>query len=230
MSAVQFCLKPPPFLHVFYHFPFKSIKGFIISLFLQGFLVSFGLIVAIGAQNIYVLKKGLLKEHTFVIALICFLLDATLMIAGVKGVGKILELYPSFFIYITWFGILFLLLYGSLALKNTFISQKMKFYIKKDKTNLSQTIIATLAISLLNPHVYLDTLMLIGSIGSHFKGVGQNLFIFGATSASFIWFFSLAYGSRILIPLFQKPITWKFLDLFTALVMFFVAYSFYNTL
>ena len=205
-------------------------QGFIISIFLQGFLVSFGLIVAIGAQNIYVLKKGLLKEHTFTIALICFMLDASLMISGVKGVGKLLELYPSFFIYITWFGIVFLLLYGLLALKNVFSNQKMKFKAKKETNGLVQTIIATLAISLLNPHVYLDTLMLIGSIGSHFKGINQNLFIFGASSASFIWFFSLAYGSRILIPLFQKSITWKMLDLFTAFIMFFVAYSFYHTL
>jgi len=197
---------------------------------LQGFLVSFGLIVAIGAQNIYVLKKGLLKEHTFLIALICFVIDASLIITGVKGVGKILELYPSFFIYITWFGIIFLTFYGFSALKNTFTTQKMKIIITKDKSNLAKTILSTLAISLLNPHVYLDTMMLIGSIGSHFKGGEQNLFIFGATSASFVWFFSLAYGSRVLIPLFRKPLTWKLLDIFTAFIMFFVAYNFYKTL
>jgi L-lysine exporter family protein LysE/ArgO len=193
-------------------------------------LVSFGLIVAIGAQNIYVLKKGLLKEHTFLIATICFILDASLMTSGVKGIGKLLEFYPSFFIYITWFGISFLLIYGLLALKNVFSDQKMKFKAKKDTNNVMQTIIATLAISLLNPHVYLDTLMLIGSIGNHFKSTNQNIFIFGAASASFIWFYSLAFGSRILIPLFQKSITWKMLDLFTAFVMFFVAYNFYSTL
>ncbi len=190
-------------------------------------MISFGLIVAIGAQNIYVLKKGLLKEHTLLIALICFLLDATLMIFGVKGVGKILELYPSFFIYITWFGIIFLILYGFLALKNALNPQNMKISAKKEKNNLHQTIVATLAISLLNTHVYLDTLMLVGSIGSHFKGTQQNIFIFGAISASFIWFFSLAYGSRILIPLFRKTLTWRLLDIFTAFIMFFVAYKFF---
>ncbi len=196
------------------------------DIFLQGFLISFGLIVAIGAQNIYVLKKGLLKEYTFLIASICFLLDSTLIISGVKGVGKILELYPSFFIYITWLGIIFLISYGFLALKNAFKPQKMKISTKKDKKNLSQTIVATLAISLLNPHVYLDTLMLIGSIGSQFKGFNQNIFILGATSASFIWFFSLAYGSRVLIPLFKKTATWRLLDIFTAFIMFYVAYKF----
>ena len=200
------------------------------NIFLQGLLVSFGLIIAIGAQNVFVLKKGILKEHTFLIASICFLLDASLITIGVKGIGKTLELYPSFFIYITWFGILFLILYGLLALKNTFKTQKMKITTKKDNSNLVKTIISTLAISLLNPHVYLDTMLLIGSIGSHYKGISQNLFIFGATSASFVWFFSLAYGSRILIPLFKKSITWKLLDLATAFIMFFVAYNFYKTL
>ncbi|NOX16054.1 MAG: LysE family transporter [Epsilonproteobacteria bacterium] len=190
-------------------------------------MVSFGLIVAIGAQNIYVLKKGLLKEYTFLIASICFLLDASLIIAGVKGVGKILELYPSFFIYITWFGIIFLIIYGFLALKNTFTTQKIKIIIKKEKKSLTKTVVATLAISLLNPHVYLDTMLLIGSIGSHFERQQQNLFIFGAISASFIWFFSLAYGSRILIPLFRKTLTWRLLDIFTAFIMFYVAYKFF---
>ncbi len=106
----------------------------------------------------------------------------------------------------------------------------MKILTKKDKSTLIQTIVATLAISLLNPHVYLDTMLLIGSIGSHFEKGEQNLFIFGAISASFIWFFSLAYGSRILIPLFQKSITWKLLDFFTAFIMFFVAYNFFHSL
>ncbi len=198
-------------------------------MFIQGFLVSFGLIVAIGAQNIYVLKKGLLKEYTLLIASICFILDALLIIVGVKGVGKILEFYPSFFIYITWFGIIFLVLYGLLAIKNIFTTQKMKIVAKKEPNNFLQTLATTLAISLLNPHVYLDTMMLIGSIGSRFKGYEQNLFILGAVSASFVWFFSLAYGSRILIPMFKNPITWKLLDAFTAFIMFYIALNFYKS-
>ena len=186
--------------------------------------------MAIGAQNIYVLKKGLLKEHSFLIAFICFFLDASLIITGVKGVGKILELYPSFFIYITWFGIIFLIFYGSIALKNIFTTQQMKISLTKDRSKFSKTILSTLAISLLNPHVYLDTMILIGSIGSRLKDMEQNLFILGAISASFVWFFSLTYGSRVLIPLFKRPITWKFLDLLTSIIMFYIAYNFYKTL
>jgi L-lysine exporter family protein LysE/ArgO len=106
----------------------------------------------------------------------------------------------------------------------------MKIDTKKDEKRVSKTILATLAISLLNPHVYLDTVLLIGSIGSHFAKNGQNIFILGAVTASFAWFFSLAYGSRVLIPLFKKPLTWKILDIFTAFIMFYVAYNFYKTL
>ncbi len=200
------------------------------SAFIQGFLISMGLIVAIGAQNVYLLKKGLLKESVFIIALIFFLIDALLIITGVKGIGKILEKFPSFFNYITWFGIIFLLIYGFLALKLAFKTQTIDLSIKPHKNKKLKVIFTALSISLLNPHVYLDTVMLIGSIGSHYRDSVQNLFIFGAISASFLWFFSLAYGSRVLIPLFKKPTTWKLLDLFTAFIMFFVAFNFYKTL
>ncbi len=200
------------------------------SAFIQGFLISMGLIVAIGAQNVYLLKKGLLKESVFIIALIFFLIDALLIITGVKGIGKILEKFPSFFNYITWFGIIFLLIYGFLALKLAFKTQTIDLSMKPHKNKKLKVIFTALSISLLNPHVYLDTVMLIGSIGSHYRDSVQNLFIFGAISASFLWFFSLAYGSRVLIPLFKKPTTWKLLDLFTAFIMFFVAFNFYKTL
>ncbi len=91
-------------------------------------------------------------------------------------------------------------------------------------------ILTLLSLSFLNPHVYLDTVVLIGTIGSKYIGNEQNLFTLGAITSSFVWFFSLTYGSRVLIPLFKKPITWKFLDLFTACIMFFVAYNLYKSL
>ena len=91
-------------------------------------------------------------------------------------------------------------------------------------------ILTLFSLSFLNPHVYLDTVVLIGTIGSKYVGVEQDLFTFGAATSSFVWFFSLAYGSRVLIPLFKKSITWKFLDGFTAFIMFFVAYTLYKSL
>ncbi|WP_169733414.1 LysE/ArgO family amino acid transporter [Sulfurospirillum arcachonense] len=201
-----------------------------LSSFINGFLISIGLIVAIGAQNIYVLKRGLLKESVFAVALTCSLIDAALIIAGVKGLGKLLEAFPQFIIYITWFGIIFLIAYGVIALKSTFSKHSMKVDTHSSKKSTLLILATLFSLSFLNPHVYLDTVILIGTIGSKYVGIQQNLFVLGATAASIIWFFALAYGSRVLIPLFKQPITWKYLDFFTALVMFFVAYTLYDSL
>jgi L-lysine exporter family protein LysE/ArgO len=177
-----------------------------------------------------VLKRGLLKESVFIVALICSLIDAMFIIAGVKGLGKFLERFPYFITYITWFGITFLLIYGFLALKSTFRKHTLDIDTKSNKKSTTVIILTLLSLSFLNPHVYLDTVVLIGTIGSKYTGSNQNFFTFGAVTSSFIWFFSLAYGSRILIPLFKKPSTWKFLDLLTAFIMFFVAYTLYTSL
>lgn len=189
-----------------------------------------GLIVAIGAQNIYVLKRGLLKESVFAVALVCSLIDGLLIIAGVKGLGKFLEIFPSFITYITWFGILFLCAYGLLALKSALSNHAMNVDTSSNKKSTVVIIATLLSLSFLNPHVYLDTVILIGTIGSKYQDISQDFFTLGAVSASFIWFFSLAYGSRILIPLFRKPITWKYLDGVTAFIMFFIAYNLFSTL
>lgn len=186
--------------------------------------------MAIGAQNVYVLKRGLLKESVFAVALTCSLIDASLIVAGVKGLGKFLETFPSFITYITWFGIIFLVAYGFLALKSTFSKHSMSVDTTSSKKTTTMIILTIFSLSFLNPHVYLDTVVLIGTIGSKYIGDEQNLFTLGAASSSFVWFFSLAYGSRILIPLFKKPITWKFLDFFTSCIMFFVAYTLYKSL
>jgi len=112
-----------------------------------------------------------------------------------------------------------------MALKSAASKHSITVDTNSNKKATSAIVLTLFSLSFLNPHVYIDTLILIGTIGSKYIGTDQNFFVIGAISASFIWFFSLAYGSRVLIPLFKKPITWKFLDLFTALIMFFVAYS-----
>jgi L-lysine exporter family protein LysE/ArgO len=201
-----------------------------VQIFLNGFFVSLGLIMAIGAQNVYVLKRGLLKEHVFLVALTCGFIDALLIIAGIKGLGKFLEVFPSFITYITFFGIIFLLTYGFLALKSALKTHSMQVDTHSHKPSAKKVFFTLLSLSLLNPHVYLDTLILIGAIGNSYAKELQNLFALGAISASFLFFFSLAYGSRILIPLFKKPTTWKYLDLFTAFIMFFIAFNLYQTL
>lgn len=98
------------------------------------------------------------------------------------------------------------------------------------KKSTTMILLTLCSLSFLNPHVYLDTVVLIGTIGSKYAGMAQNYFTLGAATSSFVWFFSLAYGSRILIPLFKKSITWKFLDFFTSCIMFFVAYTLYQSL
>lgn len=195
--------------------------------YLDGFLISFGLIMAIGAQNVYVLKRGILKEHVFLTAFTCSFIDASLIIAGVKGLGKFIQIFPNFLFYITLLGIIFLLSYGLLALKSAFKSNSMQIDTLSHKPSAKKVFFTILSLSLLNPHVYLDTVILIGAIGGRYQDLAQNLFILGALSASVTFFFTLAYGSRILIPLFKKPITWKYLDIFTAFIMFFIAYKLY---
>lgn len=181
--------------------------------------------MAIGAQNIYVLKQGLLKESVFMVALVCSFIDAMLIVIGVKGLGTFLETFPSFITYITWFGIVFLSIYGLMAFKSALRVHAMHIDKKPIQKSKFKILLTLFSLSFLNPHVYLDTVILVGTIGSKYEGWGQNIFILGASSASFVWFFTLAYGSRILIPLFKKPITWKFLDLLTSFIMFFVAYT-----
>lgn len=200
------------------------------DIFIQGFSISIGLIMAIGAQNVYVLKRGLLKESVFTVALTCALIDAILIIAGIKVLNKFLETFPFFIAYITWLGILFLSSYGLLALKSTLTKQTINIDSKSSKKSTLIIIFTIFSLSFLNPHVYIDTVLLIGTIGSKHAGAEQNIFTLGAILASFVWFFSLAYGSKILIPLFKKPITWKFLDFFTACIMFYIAYVLFKDL
>lgn len=190
---------------------------------LEGFLVALGLIVAIGAQNAYILKQGLKKEHVFPLIFICSLIDAILIFCGVKGLGVIIAKSELFLLLVTIFGVLFLLGYGILSLKSAFKDEALIIKESNKSQTLKKAVLSVLALTLLNPHVYLDTFLLIGSIGGGHSPINQNLFIIGACSASFFWFFSLGYGSRALIPLFKKPKTWKILDFCIALVMFFIA-------
>jgi len=198
----------------------------VLSIFIKGFLISFSLIVAIGVQNAFVLKQALKKEYIFYIVIICVLIDIILISLGVLGLGYIIEQNQFFLKLITIFGIIFLSIYGFISLYSSYKGK----YLQEDKNNksksLKQTLILLLTISLLNPHVYLDTVLLIGSIGGTYTSLNDKLiFLLGAFLASFSWFFLLGYATRYLIPLFKKKITWRILDLFIAVVMFTLAYS-----
>lgn len=190
----------------------------------QGFLVSGGLIVAIGAQNAYVLKQGLLKNHVFWVVLTCFLCDFVLISIGVLGMGSLISQSPMATIALALVGALFLMVYGCRAMISALHGGgTLSVDASPKATTLAATISTTLALTLLNPHVYLDTVVIIGGVASTLSQDERWVFLIGALLASASWFFGLGYGARLLIPLFKKPITWRILDALIAVVMWLIA-------
>ena len=191
---------------------------------LTGFVVSGGLIIAIGAQNAFVLKQGLLKQHVFWVCLTCFLCDFSLIGLGVLGLGGIMERYPTLQLLLAVFGAVFLTLYGIRSFISSYKGGQARSEDDRPAPHsLQKTLAFTLAITLLNPHVYLDTLVLIGISASPLTLEQKYLFLIGAWSASALWFFGLGYGARLLIPYFKKPITWQLLYAGIGLVMWGIA-------
>ncbi len=192
----------------------------------QGYGIAIGLIAAIGAQNAFVLRQGLRRNHPFIIAAICSANDALLIVLGVVGFGVLVERAPFMLDVARWGGAAFVTYYGVMSLRSAFRSQAMK--INGDGENpgtLRAVVLATLAFTLLNPHVYLDTVVLIGGVGANYAPELRPFFAFGASMASVSWFFALAYGASLLAPLFRRPITWRILDAGVALIMFTIALS-----
>ena len=195
-----------------------------LSIALEGFAISLGLIVAIGAQNAFVLRQGLIRSHIFVVCCICAISDATLIAAGVLGVGAWLAEYEQGAFWISMAAIAFLVVYGILRVKSALEPQAMSIS-ESGEQNLSTVVFTTLAFTWLNPHVYLDTLVLLGSASSRYDGPEREFFGIGAALASFIFFFSLGYGARLLSPLMENPKAWRYIDGGIAIVMFTIAYS-----
>lgn len=191
--------------------------------FFIGLATAFSLIIAIGAQNAFVLKQGILKNHPFSIALLCTLIDATLIIIGVAGLGEIFTFNEKLLLLARFGGAAFLFYYGYRSFRSAFKKESMDIHHGHKPLTMKAAIAITLALSLLNPHVYLDTCVLLGSIGGQFVPNERPAFIMGAILASFIWFFSLSYGARFLLPLFKKPLAWKILDSLIGIVMWGIA-------
>lgn len=194
-------------------------------IFIQGFFVSFGLIVAIGAQNAYVLKQGLLKQHIFWVCLVCFLCDFVLLSLGVLGFGRLIDAYASIKLLLAVLGAIFLFWYGFRSLKSAYQGGSVLDIDLQDPTQKSPktVVLTTLALTLLNPHVYLDTLVLVGTVASPLAIDQKSIFLSGALVASALWFFGLGFGARLLIGLFKKPLTWRLLDTLIGIVMFVIA-------
>ncbi|WP_106768808.1 LysE/ArgO family amino acid transporter [Paenibacillus faecalis] len=194
---------------------------------LRGALIAGSLIVAIGAQNAFVLKQGLMKNNIFWVSLTCFLCDLLLMVIGVIGVGTIISSSTFATVSLAIAGGLFLAFYGLNSLRSAwFLSSGMN--INNDGKTIPKihtTILSTLAITLLNPHVYLDTVVVIGGVAGTLTWNEKIQFLIGALIASFLWFFGLGYGSRWLIPLFKKPISWRILDFGIGCFMLLLSYQ-----
>jgi L-lysine exporter family protein LysE/ArgO len=190
------------------------------SALLLGFGLMASLIVAIGAQNAFVLRQGLRREHVGVIVLLCIVIDVMLTAIGVLGLARLAEPHPMLLKGLVVFGALFLLVYGWSAARRAWSSTALTLEAELAVRSPWGVVVAqTLAISLLNPHVYLDTVMLVGAVGAQQPPHGRWAFLVGAGSASAVWFCLLGYGARWLAPLFAKPAAWRWLDGVVAVTM-----------
>ncbi|RYH10097.1 LysE/ArgO family amino acid transporter [Tropicimonas sp. IMCC6043] len=190
--------------------------------FIQGFGLGFSLILAIGAQNAFVLRQGLREEHVLPVVLACALSDALLITAGVFAFSTLSDRLPALVPLMRWGGAAFLLAYGALSLRNAWRGGEALEAGGGGAQSLRAVLATTLALTWLNPHVYLDTLALIGSVSAGFPG-HESAFATGAVSASFVFFFALGYGARLLQPIFARPLSWRLLDLAIGLVMWSIA-------
>jgi len=195
-----------------------------LSAFLTGFILGFALILAIGAQNSFVLRQGLMGRHVFTVALFCSLADALLISIGVAGISIFLKNYIDLVsVWLFVISAIWLTGYGLMRLRDA-VKSKSGLVIEIASTNgLISTLSFLSVLTFANPHVYLDTVVLIGSVSQQFPGSIKVFYVLGATLASFVFFFSLAYGAKFLSPTMQMPVAWRLLDSFIAFVMFTLA-------
>jgi L-lysine exporter family protein LysE/ArgO len=189
---------------------------------LFGFSLGFSLILAIGAQNAFVLKQGLKDEHVFLVCLICALSDALLILIGVSGFHLLVAAYPEVVAFARYGGALFLFSYGLLSFHRALRVQQGLEPSAIRSNSAWQSALTCLAFTWLNPHVYLDTVVLLGSVSTQFR---DSIYWFtgGAMIASFVFFFALGYGARLLRPLFADARSWRVLDFLIGIVMWAIA-------
>ena len=190
--------------------------------FLTGLGVGFSLILAIGAQNAFVLRQGLKREYVFSVCLICALSDSILIYLGITGFSKIVVEFPLITIFAQYFGAVFLFIYGLRSFYSAFRKNTRLDPSRIEKANIYRVLGTCLAFTWLNPHVYLDTVVLVGSISTNFTDE-LHTFAIGAILSSWIFFFSLGYGAKFLLPLFQNSISWKILDFLIGVIMWVIA-------
>ena len=185
---------------------------------IAGFLTGLSLIVAIGAQNVFVLRQGLLRQYRLTVAAICAGADALLIAAGIQGIGAAVSGFPELIVLTRYGGALFLAVYGALVARRAWQGHSLRAG-NGAALPYARAVALCLALTFLNPHVYLDTVVLLGALASQHGASGRWHFGAGAALASLAWFFLLAYGAGRLQPLFARPLAWRVLDGAIALVM-----------
>jgi L-lysine exporter family protein LysE/ArgO len=192
--------------------------------FTKGFALSAGLIMAIGAQNMFVLRQGLKREHVGPIVVFCASADAILILAGVNGLGAVLSLVPGLSLALSLTGAAFLGWYGVSALRRA-ASASALVVQEQPALTLGAAMLGAGAFTFLNPHVYIDTVVLMGAVGASVPPAERPYFIIGGASASIAWFTALGFGARLLAPVFARPIAWRVLDTGVGLMMLALAAS-----
>lgn len=203
-----------------------QLEGISLISLLQGFGLGAGLIIAIGAQNAFILRQGLKRQHLFLTASVSTLCDAILILLGVGGLGTVIASIPMLTIIATWGGALFLLYFGLRSFRSAMVKSALDIgKASAQPARPGGAVLTVLAFSLLNPHAYLDTVVLVGSVGAHYQANERVSFALGAMLASCTWFFGLAYGAAWLAPLFRRPQSWRILDMVVGCIMWMIAAS-----
>ena len=188
---------------------------------IPGFLTGLSLIIAIGAQNAFVISQGLLSQHVLLIVAMCAISDAALIFLGTGGLGTLIQSMPSLLEFIRWFGVIYLTWFGIRSLRSAFKTQSLSA-CESSAISKSKIVGTCLALTFLNPHVYLDTVILLGSIANQFED-NRWYFASGSAVASMVWFSAIGFGARTASRFMSKPIFWKILDSIIAAVMFTIA-------
>jgi L-lysine exporter family protein LysE/ArgO len=196
----------------------------VLDALVAGLLTGLSLIVAIGAQNAFVLRQGVLRQHVGAVVTVCAVSDLVLITAGVAGIGAIVEHAPTALTVVRWLGVGFLTAYGLRSLWRARHAGALTASSDVEP-RLRGALVQAVALTWLNPHVYLDTLLLLGSIAAHHGPSGKWWFAVGASLGSILWFTGLGYGARLAAPLLSRPRAWQVLDVLIGLTMLTIAYQ-----